>query len=420
VAPVLAFSNAPATTSAGTLTSASFTPTAGDVIVVKVITEDSTLLVYNTPTATGTTLTFTNRVLDATANHTWTGLWTAVVGTGGSATTVSATKASGTAGHAVMMVERWTGAQLAATPATQHVTGSGAPSATITTVAGNSVVSWCDGDWSAVAGTAAYRSSATQDGIDQSGAGTAYCAYSAWQTAATAGSQTFGMTAPTGQSWTLAAVEIQSTNGTSHSGPFNLVLPKPSVSLTGKTTHSGSFNLVLPKPVVSLTGKITHSGSFNVSLPKPAVSLSASKGVAGAFNVSLPKPSVSLNAGKGVAGSFNLVLPKPSVSLAGKSTHSGAFNVSLPKPSVSLSASKGIAGAFNLVLPKPSVSLTGKTTHSGSFNLVLPKSAVSLTGKITHSGSFNVSLPKPAVSLSAGKGVAGNGQSHGMLMSLLG
>ena len=81
-----------------------------------------------------------------------------------------------------MVVERWSGAQLAATPVTVHVTGSGAPSTTLTTVGVNSIVSWCNGDWAAVNGSA--RTYSTTSGIPAedgytftTGAYTAYYAY---------------------------------------------------------------------------------------------------------------------------------------------------------------------------------------------------------------------------------------------------
>jgi hypothetical protein len=75
-------------------------------------------------------------------------------------------------------------------------------------------VTWVNGDWAAVSpSSAAYRSSATQDGLhDKSGTGN-YVAYYATQPAASAGSQTMGLTAPTGQTWSLIGIEIQDPLG---------------------------------------------------------------------------------------------------------------------------------------------------------------------------------------------------------------
>ena len=220
--PALAFSNKTNTTSAGTLTSTSFTPQTGDIIVVKIVTADSTYT-YNTPTGGG--WTYTSRVVDATASHCWLQIWTAPVTTGGTAQTVAATVLANPTNvqQASMVVELWRNAQLAATPATCDSRGTGAPSTPITTVAANSVVSWCNGDWAAVSPTGhTYNTTSatpTEDGLDdQSGVG-AYVGYYAYQTAATAGSQTLGLTAPTGQTWTLAGIEIQDAGGTAPQPP---------------------------------------------------------------------------------------------------------------------------------------------------------------------------------------------------------
>lgn len=189
------------------LVTASFTPPSGSIVVAKVVCADAS---QTSTTPTG--LTFTSRINTGLAgSSTRTVIYTAVGG--GSAVTVTAAFA-GTANRRALIVEVWTLAQLAATPATHSVTnGSGAPTDTITTVAAGSVVSWVDGDWSAIDGTAtrAYRSSAVETAFHWvSGQHTVYAAY---QAAAAAGSQTYGLTAPTGQTYGLAAIEIQASGG---------------------------------------------------------------------------------------------------------------------------------------------------------------------------------------------------------------
>src|ERR1700747_1270159 len=150
-APTLAYSNfqSGSAVSTVTLTSTSFTPQTNDIIVVKCLTADSAQ-VPGTPTGGG--WTYTQRVSDTTASHTNAKIFTAPVTAGGTAQTVAVTVTqSGASLFASMVVELWRNAQLAATPATvdTHSSSSSAPSTTITTAADNSVVSWCNGDWSA-------------------------------------------------------------------------------------------------------------------------------------------------------------------------------------------------------------------------------------------------------------------------------
>jgi hypothetical protein len=196
--------------SGGTLTSTSFTPVTGDIIVVKCVGEDSGIT-FNTPAGGG--WTYTSQVSDTTASHVSSRIWTAPVTAGGTPQTVAETPTWGTFSNATMTVELWRGAQLAVTPATCDTRGSGAPSATLATTAANSVVSWASGDWASVNGSGrAYNTtSATpaEDGYTFSAGN--YTAYSAYQSAASAGTQTLGLTAPGGQTYTLAGVELQSS-----------------------------------------------------------------------------------------------------------------------------------------------------------------------------------------------------------------
>jgi hypothetical protein len=186
----------------GSLSTASFTPPAGSVVVAKVTCGDA-----NTTAATPTGLTFTSRANVGTSGASARSAIFTAAGAG-AAVTVSATF-SGTGANHHLSVEVWTASQLATTPAVHTiVAGAGAPSDTLTTVAANSVVTWVNADWAAVNGTTrTYRSSAVETiyhfvtGLD-----TVYCAY---QAAAAAGSQTYGLTAPVGQTFTMAAIEIQ-------------------------------------------------------------------------------------------------------------------------------------------------------------------------------------------------------------------
>ena len=206
--PVLAFSQALSSVTGGTLTSSSFTPATGNIVVVKAVTENSASTFNITSTPSGGGLVYTSQVSNSAAINCWTGIWTAPVTSGGTAQTVSLAGPTGGAAHWMLVVEVWAGAQLAATPATCDTQSTGAPSTTLTTATVNSVVSWCDGDYAGISGSAAYQSGATQDGLVQD---THYAAYSAYQTAPVQGSQTLGMTTPAGQTYSVLGVEIQSS-----------------------------------------------------------------------------------------------------------------------------------------------------------------------------------------------------------------
>jgi hypothetical protein len=191
-----------------TLTTASFTPSNGEVIVAKGQTWGSG------PTLgapTGGSQTYTQRLLVNPGGFAiWGVIYTAVISGSPGSMTISMT-VSATCAHS-MVVERWSAAQLAATPATATASYSSAslPSMTITTAANGSIVSVLNGDEQSIApGTPGYSSSGTQDGLANGAPSGNSVQYYWYQSAPTAGSQTVGMTAPSGQKWSMGAVEIQ-------------------------------------------------------------------------------------------------------------------------------------------------------------------------------------------------------------------
>lgn len=194
-----------------TTTTTAFTPADGEVLVVKVANESLNTPIPGTPS--GGSLNYSPRAVSNSNDYCETRLWTAVVGTSPGSMSVSLTWTHGGDGGAhSMAVERWSGAQLDATPAVIQTTQAAgtAPSVTITTEANNSVVSWAIADWSATSPTSrAYRSSAVEEGIHNVSPNS-YVAYYAYQAAASAGSQTVGMTAPT-QKPSIVGIEVQAS-----------------------------------------------------------------------------------------------------------------------------------------------------------------------------------------------------------------
>lgn len=190
------------------LVTQTFTPTNGEVLVIKAVCEGSVTVIG---AASGGSQTYTTQVTDSTASTSYTKLYTAVIS--GSPSNMAVTVAfSGTTGWHSMVVERWGNAQLAGTPATCDTRGTGSPTTTLSTVANNSIVSWSNGDFSAKAPTSrVYSPAAFEDGLHDKSTSN-YVGYYAYQNAATAGSQTIGLSAPGTQTYKIVGIEIQSTS----------------------------------------------------------------------------------------------------------------------------------------------------------------------------------------------------------------
>ena len=190
-----------------TLTTSSFTPADGEVIVVKLATSDGTLIMG---APTGGSLSFGSPKVFKTPGG-FAGscaIYAVKVGTSPGSMTLASTP-TGVIEHS-MCVERWINADLAGTPATGSAQGfSGAPNSSLTSTGTASVVSWVASDvQSTDPASRAYLSSAIEDGIDDSHGSANGVHYYAWQTAPTAGSQAFGLSAPTPTQYVIAGIEI--------------------------------------------------------------------------------------------------------------------------------------------------------------------------------------------------------------------
>lgn len=253
----------------------SFTPSNGEVIVVKAVSES-----FNNPdvtTVTGGGQSYTSQVYYSVSAHSVLRITTAVIsGSPGSMTVSQAF--GGTGGWHSMVVERWGSAQLAGSPAVASGESLGAPSLDISTVADGSVVSWAAGDWNATApGTPAYRSSAVQDGLHDKSGTTSYVAYFAYQVTSTAGTQTMGLTSPSGQKASIGGIEIQGVVTTP------TVTTQAVTNLTA-TTATGNGTVVSDGGDTITERGVCWSTSLN---PTTSDSKATSAGTTGSYNVSI-------------------------------------------------------------------------------------------------------------------------------------
>lgn len=262
-------------TDTNSLVSPSFTPADNEIIIVKVTSEN-----FDTPTiglASGGSLTYVSQVNFSQGNQSSVRIFSAVVGTSPGSMTVTVAF-SGIGGWHAMVVERWGNAQLAGSPAVVSTVSTGAPSATVVTVADDSVVSWVSADWNAVApGTPAYRSSAVQDGLHDKSTGN-YVGYFAYQNTTTAGSQTIGLTAPTGQNATMGGIEIQL------GGPVVPAVTTEAVTNLTATTATGNGTVVSDGGSTITERGVCWSTSLN---PTTSDSKATSAGTTGSYNVSI-------------------------------------------------------------------------------------------------------------------------------------
>ena len=220
MAPVLTASYFLKTSAPGTsaLTTASFTPADGEVVIVKLSTWDATIAMS---APTGGSQTYTSRVINGPAGFfQWCGLYSCVIAGSPGAMTITSSPASNS--QYSMCVERWTGAQLAASPATgsSAPATSQSPSGSITATSSTSVISWVAGDVnSADPTTRTYLNSAVEVGIRDGHIGSNGVDYYAYQASTGVGAQTYGLSTQSGAKAVTASIEVLAAAASTASFP---------------------------------------------------------------------------------------------------------------------------------------------------------------------------------------------------------
>lgn len=273
-----------------TLTTPSFTPSAGEILVIELMTWD-TANGMSAPTESSSTQTLQHIQTAAPGGFNgWAGTWVCkVTGSPGSITVSSAPATGGNTRH-LMVVKRLSGADLAATPATNATVngfGSTTASTTLTTTAANSWISWCMVDENARdPASSTYISTSgtpTQDGLYDGHVGNNSVQYSVHQTAPTAGSNTFGLTNSIGSvTWVAVGVEILAEVATpvsgSDTGAGADAVSALSVTSASADTSSGAETASL---VVSISSADTASGIDAASADVSVSSADASSSIEG-------------------------------------------------------------------------------------------------------------------------------------------
>lgn len=251
-----------------TLTTPSFTPSNGEVIVVKLTTWDTAVPMG---TVSGGGQTYTTRVTAAPGGFNgWARIVTAVISGSPGSMTVSAAGTASNTRHC-MVVERWGSASLAGTPAVNStVNGTGAPSANITTTAANSIVTWCSEDNSSQDPTTrTYRLSATEDGLGDFHVGANTVQYFAYATVGSASTVAMGMTAPASQTWVLAGVEVLNAAGSTVNADASLsatAAVTPTAAVTRPASGSVSATAaVSPTAAVARPAAAATTGSAAIA-----------------------------------------------------------------------------------------------------------------------------------------------------------
>lgn len=200
-------------TASGTSKTASVTVAAGDQLVVLGASED---FAKPLSTPTGGSLTYSLKASISVSNYTTVSIWTAPCPTSQSFTLTSTIPTAGEAGINAIRFSGSSGAGLG----TSTNLASGAPSLGLTTTGDNSAVLCISGDWSAIDGASrTWRSvnsftPTSGNGFELTYARDAaiYTVYGAyWPDAGAAGAKTLGLSAPAGQKYSTAAVEIFGT-----------------------------------------------------------------------------------------------------------------------------------------------------------------------------------------------------------------
>ena len=252
---------------------------------------------------------------------------------------------------------------------------SGSPSVSLTTTQANSAIVVICGDWNAVSGTQTFTNnfSGTPTALtDYPGDLTKYgVAIAYFPDAGGVGSKTVGMSAPTGQKWTIIAIEVKGTAGNSYSH-----------AASGGMTTGGAATLKRTR-AQQASGGLTTGGAATLKRTR-AQQASGGLTTGGAAGASKSAGnSYAASGGLTTGGAATLKLVKTAVATGGLTTG----GTGAQKLSKSVSASGGLTAGGTATLKRTSAQpVSGGLTTGGAGAQKLSKS-VSASGGITTGGA---------------------------------
>ena len=373
--------------------SKSVTTAVGDVLVI-IAGESNGGGTLGTPTDDGPGLTYTLRQ-SIHVSTSWADayVWTA---TATSAATFNITVAK-TGGTPVwgFNVLRFSGSSGIGASSKTNVSG-GAPSLGITTTGANSAIVVINTDWNAVDGASrTWRtagSAATE--VTYVKASTFVTDYGAYHAdAGSAGAKTVGLSAPSGQKYSIIAVEILG-GASSNTGTLSGTLPSVTGSISGSFIVLGSLSAALPKVTGSLTGTATNPATLTAAAPKVTGSITGTATNPGTLTGSLPRATGTLTGTSTNSGTLAGTLPDVTGTLTGTQSNPGTIAGQLPKVTGSITALTGDnTGTLNGTLPKVTGALTGTARNSGTLDATLPTVTGLITGTSNNPATLDGLLP---------------------------
>jgi fibronectin-binding autotransporter adhesin len=327
----------------GTPKTTSVTVAAGDYLVVVGMSEDAA---YTLSTPTGGGLTYTLQQSVVVTDYCTAYIWTAPAPTSQSFTlSVSMSGSSGWWGANCLRFSGGTG--IGASSKTNIA--SGAPSLGLTTTADNSTIVCASSDWTAADGSS--RTWRTVNGFTPAAGGTGeatyfrdgthYAAYAAyWPDAGTAGSKTVGVSSPSGQKYSIIAVEVLGTSssivdGTATVAGAGVVTAAATIRHAGAATVAGA-GAVTSAAVQRAGATVTGSGAAAAAAVQRAAAAVAGVGTTAATvrqqssatvtGAGATSASVVQAAGATVAG-IGATTAASGGSVSGTATVSGAGSV---------------------------------------------------------------------------------------------
>lgn len=244
----------------------SVTTAVGDVLVCLAVMENHVAGIA-TPTG-GTGLTWTLRQSIVVTDYCQVYAWTATATTA-ETFTFSIAESASTANFWGATVLRWSGSDGIGASAKTNVS-SGAPSLGLTTTGENSAIATVNADWNAADGASrTWRTINSSTGNEQTyfRDSSRYAVYAnRWNDVGASGSKTTGLSAPSGQKYSIISVEVLGSSGGPISGPANtatetdaaLALDRRKARAATAATETGSA-LVLGRRHTRVVGLATST-----------------------------------------------------------------------------------------------------------------------------------------------------------------
>lgn len=192
---------------------------------------------------------------------------------------------------------------------------------------------------------------------------------------------------------TVPLVTAVIAGASSDPGTLAASLPVVTASIAGTSRNPGTMAAAVPLAAAALTGTSRNSGTVAVAVPLATAAVTGTSRNPGTVSAAVPLVTAALLGTSRNPATLTSTLPTLASAIAGTSRNPATLTAALPRLTAQLEDVTVVAGTLAASLPRLTAALTGSSRNPGTLDGTTPRATGALVGASSNSATMVASLP---------------------------